>query len=97
MNKQHSHSYEANSSELLTRLKRIEGQVRGIQKMIEENRYCVDIITQLAAVKSATNQVALSLIESHTQHCVKAALTNGDDGDEKIDELIDVVRKFTKG
>ncbi|GEO24401.1 copper-sensing transcriptional repressor CsoR [Alicyclobacillus acidoterrestris] len=97
MSSEHNHSYGANKAALLSRLKRIEGQIRGIQKMIEDDRYCVDILTQLAAVKSATHQVALNLLDSHTHHCVKEALTNGTDGEEKIDELMDVVRKFTKG
>ncbi|WP_067618102.1 metal-sensitive transcriptional regulator [Alicyclobacillus acidiphilus] len=94
---EHNHSYGNHKSELLARLKRIEGQVRGIQKMIEEDRYCVDIITQLAAVKSATNQVALNLLDSHAHHCVKEALATGNDADQKIDELMDVVRKVSKG
>ncbi|WAH38143.1 metal-sensitive transcriptional regulator [Alicyclobacillus dauci] len=94
---EHNHSYGSNKSNLLSRLKRIEGQVRGIQKMIEEDRYCVDIITQLAAVKSATHQVALNLLDSHAHHCVKEAITHGNDGEAKIEELMDVVRKFTKG
>jgi CsoR family transcriptional regulator, copper-sensing transcriptional repressor len=91
----HSHSYGKNKEELLSRLKRIEGQVRGIQKMIEEDRYCVDILVQLSAVKSATHQVALSLLESHTRCCVADALAQGTDGEEKVDELMDVIRKFT--
>ncbi|GMA59605.1 metal-sensitive transcriptional regulator [Alicyclobacillus fastidiosus] len=94
---EHNHSYGSNKSEMLGRLKRIEGQVRGIQKMIEEDRYCVDILTQLAAVKSATHQVALNLLDSHMHHCVRAALTSGNEAEEKIDELMDVVRKVTKG
>ncbi|MCY0888830.1 MAG: metal-sensitive transcriptional regulator [Alicyclobacillaceae bacterium] len=90
------HSYSSSRDALLARLKRIEGQVRGIQKMLEDDRYCVDILVQLAAVKSATHQVALSLLESHTQHCVRSALERGTDGDVKIEELMDVLRKFTK-
>ncbi len=92
----HGHSYTAKRDDLLKRLKRIEGQVRGIQKMIEENRYCVDILVQLAAIKSATQQVALSILESHTQGCVSDALAHHTDSDQKIDELMEVIRQFTK-
>lgn len=92
----HHHSYGPKKDELLRRLKRIEGQVRGIQKMIEEDRYCVDIMVQIAAIKSAMNQVGLSILESHTRGCVSDAISNQSDGEEKIDELMDVIRQFTK-
>jgi CsoR family transcriptional regulator, copper-sensing transcriptional repressor len=81
---------------VLRRLKRIEGQVRGIQKMIQEDRYCVDILVQVAAIKSAVHQVGLSILESHTRGCVADALANHANGEQKIDELMDVIRKFTK-
>jgi DNA-binding FrmR family transcriptional regulator len=92
----HHHSYAPMREDLLKRLKRIEGQVRGIQKMIEEDRYCVDILIQIAAVKSALHQVGLSVLESHTRGCVADALSNKDHGDEKINELMEVIRQFTK-
>ncbi len=92
----HPHSYSQKKDELLRRLKRIEGQVRGIQKMIDEDRYCVDILVQVAAIKSAMHQVGLSILESHTRGCVVHAITNQVDGEEKIDELMDVIRQFTK-
>ena len=91
-----NYSYGSRKDDLQRRLKRIEGQVRGIQKMIEEDRYCVDILVQVAAIKSAINQVGLSLLESHTRGCVADALTNHVNGNEKIDELMDVIRQFTK-
>jgi DNA-binding FrmR family transcriptional regulator len=90
------HSYGDNKADLLTRLKRVEGQVRGIQRMIESDRYCVDILVQLAAIKSAVHQVALSLLDSHTRGCVADAIVNQEGSIEKIDELMDVIRKFTK-
>lgn len=93
---QQTHGYSSQSDKLHSRLKRIEGQVRGVQKMLEENRYCVDILVQLAAIKSATHQVALSILESHTRGCVKDALVSGEQSQEKIDELMDVIRQFTK-
>jgi CsoR family transcriptional regulator, copper-sensing transcriptional repressor len=92
----HSHSYAPKKADLLRRLKRIEGQVRGIQKMIQEDRYCVDILVQVAAIKSAVHQVGLSILESHTRGCVADALANQANGDQKIDELMEVIRQFTK-
>lgn len=89
------YAYHCNKDDLLKRLKKIEGQIRGIQKMIEEDRYCVDILAQLAAVKAATNKVGLSLIDSHTRGCVTQAIKEGD-GSRHIDELLEVIRVFTK-
>ena len=91
-----TYGYSSQSTKLLGRLKRIEGQVRGVQKMVEGGRYCVDILVQLAAIKSATHQVALSILESHTRGCVKDALAKDADNHEKIDELMEVIRQFTK-
>jgi DNA-binding FrmR family transcriptional regulator len=96
MSHPHRHPYGPVQQELITRLKRIEGQVRGVQRMIEEDRYCVDILIQLAAVRSALQQVALSLLEAHTRGCVAEAIAAQHDVDHKIDELMDVIRKFTK-
>ncbi|MCL6445366.1 MAG: metal-sensitive transcriptional regulator [Alicyclobacillus sp.] len=92
----HHHSYTSKKDDLLRRLKRVEGQVRGIQKMIEEDRYCVDILVQIAAIRSAMNKVGLSILESHTRGCVAEALTNQASGHEKVDELMEVIRQFTK-
>ncbi|WP_339059996.1 metal-sensitive transcriptional regulator [Tepidibacillus marianensis] len=80
---------------ILRRLKRVEGQVRGIQRMVEENRYCVDILTQVAAVRAALDQVGLSVLEKHTHGCVQRAIKSGE-GDEIIDELMDVIKLFIK-
>lgn len=86
---------QPHKTQLSNRLKRIEGQVRGIERMIEEDRYCVDILLQVAAVKSAMNQVALALMEDHTRHCVSKAIKNNDE-DAVINELMDVVKRLTK-
>jgi len=91
-----THSYGPKKDELQKRLRRIEGQVRGIQKMIDSNRYCVDILVQIAAVKNAIQQVGLTVLEAHTRGCVADALSTHTDGDVKIDELMDVIRQFTK-
>lgn len=80
---------------VITRLKRIEGQVRGIQKMIEEDRYCVDVIIQINAINAALKQVGFSLLEDHANHCVLHALESGD-GEASVKELIDVVKQFSK-
>lgn len=82
-------------SNLTTRLNRIEGQVRGIQKMIDEDRYCIDIIIQINAINAALKQVGFSLLENHTTHCVSNALQSGD-GDASVKELIEVVKQFSK-
>lgn len=88
------HSYADDKVNLLNRLRRIEGQVRGIQRMIEEDRYCVDVLVQVTAVKSAVNAVGLTLLENHTRGCVTNAVKSGNE-QAMIDELMDVIRKFT--
>jgi DNA-binding FrmR family transcriptional regulator len=84
------------SSKEIPRLKKIEGQVKGIQKMIEDNRYCVDILTQLSAVKSALNSLQANILETHLTSCVKETFTlqNENDISEKIDELKKLFKKF---
>ncbi|MHB0886233.1 MAG: metal-sensitive transcriptional regulator [Bacillota bacterium] len=81
--------------DLQERLKKIEGQVRGIQKMIDEDRYCVDILVQITAVRAALNKVGLQLLEGHTRGCVTAAIRGGR-GDEAVDELVEVLSRFAK-
>jgi len=80
---------------IANRLKRIEGQVRGIQKMVEEDRYCVDILVQISAIDAALKKVGFSLMERHTKHCVSDAVKSGS-GDEAIDELMEVIKQFSK-
>jgi len=80
---------------VLNRLKRIEGQVRGIQKMIEEDRYCVDILVQISAINNALRKAGFSLMERHTHHCVSDAIQKGE-GEEAIDELMKVMQQFSK-
>src|SRR3954451_6273587 len=65
-----SRGYTATKDQLLTRLKRIEGQVRGIEGMVEDDRYCIDVITQISAVQAALDKVALGLLDGHARHCV---------------------------
>lgn len=80
---------------LLRRLRRVEGQVRGIQRMVEEDKYCVDILVQIAAVRAALNRVGLMLLEDHTRGCVARATREGK-GDEAVDELMEVIEKFVR-
>ena len=78
---------------LANRLNRIEGQVRGIGRMLAEDRYCVDILTQVSAVRSALDAVALELLEHHLHGCVQQAVKSGK-GEPAIDEAMSVIRKF---
>jgi CsoR family transcriptional regulator, copper-sensing transcriptional repressor len=80
------------------RLRRIEGQVRGIEKMVEEDRYCIDILTQVGAAMTALEQVGLKVLDDHVNHCVAGALASGDKAQarEKTDELLAAVQRFTK-
>jgi CsoR family transcriptional regulator, copper-sensing transcriptional repressor len=80
---------------LLKRLSRIEGQVRGLARMVEDERYCVDILTQISAVRSALDAVAIRLLRDHTHGCVQTAIRSGQ-GEESIDELIEAVEKFAR-
>lgn len=84
--------YEADKEKLLKRLARIEGQVRGVSKMVEEERYCIDVLTQISAVEAALNKVALALIDDHTRHCVVEA--EGGERVEKVDELMAALGRF---
>lgn len=81
--------------EIIKRLKRIEGQVKGIQKMIEEDKYCVDILTQIAAVRAAINKVGGIVLEKHSRACMQSALA-ADNKEQVLKELIDSVQKFLK-
>jgi DNA-binding FrmR family transcriptional regulator len=93
-----THGYTAGKEALVKRLHRIEGQVRGIEKMVDEDRYCIDILTQVAAVNTALESLALSILDDHVKHCVAGAIASGDDEDAavKIDELLAAVRRFAK-
>lgn len=80
---------------LLKRLNRIEGQVRGIAGMIAQDRYCVDILTQVSAIQSALDAVSMQLLEDHTQGCVQSAIKSGS-GEDAIGELMQVIGKFAR-
>jgi DNA-binding FrmR family transcriptional regulator len=81
--------------DVLSRLRRIEGQVRGIARMVEEGKYCVDVLVQVAAAKAALNSVGLQILENHTRGCVTKAVKDGRET-EAIQELVDVIGKFVR-
>jgi DNA-binding FrmR family transcriptional regulator len=85
--------HDSAKSACLKRLSRIEGQVRGLSRMVEEDRYCIDIVTQIAAVRAALRRVELEVLRDHVGHCVKHAMQSGDADEQarKIDELMDVL------
>ena len=93
----HSHPavVQPNKPALLKRLNRIEGQARGVSKMVEEDRYCVDILTQIAAIQSALDALAMQLLESHTKGCVRSAIKSGN-GEAAVDELMNLVKRFAR-
>jgi CsoR family transcriptional regulator, copper-sensing transcriptional repressor len=90
--------YHDDKADLVKRLHRIEGQVRGIERMVEEDRYCIDVLTQIAAVTTALESVGLKLLDDHVAHCVAGALGSGDPevAAEKSVELLQAVQRFTK-
>jgi Uncharacterized protein conserved in bacteria len=80
---------------IINRLKRVEGQVRGLQKMIEDDRYCVDILIQLSAAQAALKRIGFSVLERHTKSCVSKAIEEGN-GSDQINELLKVLQQFYK-
>jgi CsoR family transcriptional regulator, copper-sensing transcriptional repressor len=90
-----STSYHASKADLLARLNRIEGQVRGIKQMVEDDRYCADVLQQIAAVKSGADAIALLLLADHMRGCVATAIKEGDT-EEPTNEVVDLVRRLLK-
>ena len=82
--------YSHEKDAVLKRLRRIEGQVRGLERMVDEERYCVEILDQIAAARTALEQVGLKLLENHARHCVRK-------GHADVDELMAAVERFAKG
>jgi DNA-binding FrmR family transcriptional regulator len=91
----HTHGYSGDKARLQARLKRIEGQVRGLARMIDEDKYCIDILTQVSATTSGLENVALALLEDHLAHCVVDAARAGS-ADEKVTEAADAIRRLVK-
>lgn len=91
------HGYTENKDDYLRRLRRIEGQVRGLQRMVEEDKYCIDILTQVSAATRALESVALGLLEEHLGHCVAQAIAEGGEtAGEKIREASDAVARLVR-
>ena len=90
--------YAADKAALVRRLHRIEGQVRGIERMVEEDRYCVDVLTQISAVTTALESLAFLVLDDHVKHCVADALAAGDDesATAKAEELLAAVHRFAR-
>lgn len=90
--------YEAEKDQILARLRRIEGQVRGIARMVEQDTYCVDVLTQIQAATSALEKVGLHLLADHVRGCVREAVASGDEAESKakIEELLGVVERLVK-
>ncbi len=82
--------YSTSKDELLTRLARVEGQVRGISRMVEDERYCIDVVTQINAARAALDKIALGLLDDHVRHC----LTGGPPDDKRADELMGAVGRL---
>lgn len=89
----HSGVLRRDRSDILRRISRIEGQVRGIHRMIEEDRYCPEVLTQIAAVRAALDRVGLILLENHTRGCIVDAVQDGT-ADDAVSELMQVLKKF---
>jgi CsoR family transcriptional regulator, copper-sensing transcriptional repressor len=92
------HGYHDDKEALIKRLHRIEGQVRGIERMVADDRYCIDILTQVGAVSTALESLAFRVLDQHVQHCVAGALASGDEdaAREKTQELLQAVHRFAK-
>lgn len=86
--------YTATKAQLQARLSRIEGQVRGVSKMVEEDRYCIDVLTQISAIRSALDKVALGLVDGHTRHCLVGGHGGPEDPQEQADELMGAIGRL---
>ncbi|HYJ60955.1 MAG TPA: metal-sensitive transcriptional regulator [Actinomycetota bacterium] len=85
--------YAMGRDDLLARLRRVEGQVRGLQRMVEEERYCIDVLTQVNSAVAALRAVGMGLLDDHVRHCVRDSI-RADGGDEKVEELVNAVARF---
>ena len=92
------YGYTKDKDALINRLHRIEGQVRGVERMVEDDRYCIDILTQIAAVNTALESLAFKVLDDHVNHCVADALSSGDPdaAAKKSQELLEAVQRFAR-
>lgn len=91
-----TYGYAENKQNLTNRLNRIEGQVRGVNKMVEDDKYCIDILTQVSAIQSALNKVSLELVRDHAKHCLTNDDIHAKHADSKADELVDALARLLK-
>lgn len=92
-----AHLTDVEKKQVINRLKRIQGQVRGIARMVEEGEYCIDILTQLSAATTALDRVGLKILDGHVRGCVRDAMVSGDgESDAKIQELLEAVERFAR-
>ena len=96
--KKQTYGYHDDKEALVKRLHRIEGQVRGIERMVDDDRYCIDILTQISAVSTALDALAFQILDSHVNHCVAGALSSGNEreAETKTKELLEAVQRFAK-
>jgi CsoR family transcriptional regulator, copper-sensing transcriptional repressor len=90
-----THGYTATKDQLIARLRRIEGQIRGIEGMVSDDRYCIDILTQISAAQAALDKVALGLLDDHAHHCILGS-RSATERDEKTDELMAAVGRLMR-
>jgi CsoR family transcriptional regulator, copper-sensing transcriptional repressor len=94
---EHRHGYISGKDEYLKRLRRIEGQARGLQRMVDEEQYCIDILTQVSAMTKALQSVALGLLDDHLAHCVRDAVAEGgSDANDKLREASDAIARLVR-
>ena len=93
-----TYGYHDDKAALVKRLHRIEGQIRGIERRVEGDRYCIDILTQIAAANTALESLAFTILDDHVRHCVAGAIASGDEADAaaKAEELLSAVHRFTR-
>lgn len=91
-----SRGYTASKEQLLNRLSRVEGQVRGIRKMVEEDRYCIDVLTQVNAVQAALDEISLGLLDGHVRVCMRDGGAAPEDPDERVDELMGAMGRLLR-
>jgi CsoR family transcriptional regulator, copper-sensing transcriptional repressor len=88
--------YTASKEELLKRLARVEGQVRGVSRMVEEDRYCIEVLTQISAARAALEQISLGLLDGHARHCMLGEGEAPEDPNEQVEELMGAVGRLVR-
>jgi CsoR family transcriptional regulator, copper-sensing transcriptional repressor len=96
MTEEHGYVHEKHQDDVLKRLRRIEGQVRGLHRMVEEQAYCIDVLTQISAATKALQSVALGLLDDHLAHCVAGAIAEGTGADDKLSEASAAIARLVR-